>query len=195
MIIQVNFEMKKNDFACDWLTRRPKAIIYGGVAGGVALLILIIIIVVCVVRRRRRHDDGANEQVNKNGKFDILFVLKKIMNWFWSIIETVAAAPSNHYGQFPAADDEDDQRAGEQGDIALSAVKKSNAPNNEYERGDIALGKVNPNNAQYGRVSVRASQYNELQLKAPGTDYADASVLRWMKSRSFHIIFTFFRHR
>ena len=60
----------------------------------------------------------------------------------------------------------------ERGDVALGAVN----PKSEYERGDIALGAVPPNN-EYGQLAVRPA-YDELQLKPPGTDYADASVLQ-----------------
>ena len=50
--------------------------------------------------------------------------------------------------------------------------------NDEYERGDIALGAVKPPNNEYGHLAVRPAMYDELQLKPPGTDYADASVLQ-----------------
>ena len=62
----------------------------------------------------------------------------------------------------------------ERGDIALGAVK----PKSEYERGDVALGAVKPPNNEYGQLAVRPATYDELQLKPPGTDYADASVLQ-----------------
>ena len=61
----------------------------------------------------------------------------------------------------------------ERGDIALGAVK----PESEYERGDIALGAVPPKN-EYGQLAARPATYDELQLKPPGTDYADARVLQ-----------------
>ena len=71
------------------------------------------------------------------------------------INEIVVVAPSNHYQPMPAA-----QRS-----------------NSEYERGDIALGAVKPKN-EYGQLVARPATYDELQLKPPGTDYADASVLQ-----------------
>ena len=67
----------------------------------------------------------------------------------------MVVAPSDHYRPMPA-------------------VQKSNS---EYERGDIALGAVPPNN-EYGQLAVRPATYDELQLKPPGTDYADANVLQ-----------------
>ena len=87
----------------------------------------------------------------------------------------VAAPSSRHYGSMPAAQHATNEY--ERGDIALRAVVK---PNDEYERGDIALsGDVKPN-SEYGPVAVRAATYDELQLKAPGTDYADANFLKWI---------------
>ena len=73
------------------------------------------------------------------------------------INEIVVVAPSNHYQPMPSA-------------------KKSNS-NDEYERGYIALGEVKPKN-EYGQLAARPATYDELQLKPPGTDYADASVLQ-----------------
>ena len=54
---------------------------------------------------------------------------------------------------------------------------------NEYERGDIALGEVKPH-SEYAQIK-RPATYDELQLKAPGTDYADANVLQWKNNKNY----------
>ena len=68
----------------------------------------------------------------------------------------------------------------------MPAVQKSN---NEYERGDIALGAVKPPNNEYGQLAVKSATYDELQLKPPGTDYADARALS--NERSYFWFFEF----
>ena len=68
----------------------------------------------------------------------------------------VVVAPNNHYRPMPAS-----QRS-----------------NDQYERGDVALGTVKAPKNEYGQLAVRPATYDELQLKPPGTDYADASVLQ-----------------
>ena len=156
-----------------------KVILYGGIAGGAVLLILIIIVVVCVMirrRRRRRGGDGStNEQINNKDSgewFYSYFSRIETINSIHSFNEIVVIAPSNHYQSMHSARMSSNDY--ERGDIAFGDVK----PKSDYERGDIALGDVK-RSSEYHQLTVRPSQYDELQLKAPGkNNYVDASFLQ-----------------
>ena len=106
---------------------------------------------------RRRGGGGgggrANEQNDAAGNF--FFWIDYTYSIFLSLNKTKTVVSSPNSRSTPAA-------------------KKSN---NEYERGDIALGAVK-SNADYGHIPF-PSDYQNLQLTAPQTNYADASVLQW----------------
>ena len=94
-----------------------------------------------------------NNRTTKTLVINILAKKFAFLKLFY-VVGIVVVAPNNHYQPMPA-------------------VQKSNS---EYERGDVALGAVPPNN-EYGQLAVRPA-YDELLLKPPGTDYADASILQ-----------------